>query len=85
MNQHHGTSPDLPDLLEAIGALPERCREVMMLRYLDGFTARQIGERLGIAPGTVKNHLLKGVYACARHFEVRGLVAPATPAGKPAA
>ena len=63
-------------LLEALGALPERCREVMMLRYLDGFAGKEIAARLGISPATVKNHLLKGVQACARHFEARGLVAP---------
>jgi RNA polymerase sigma-70 factor (ECF subfamily) len=69
----------LEALLEAISALPDRCREVMMLRYLDGFTVRQIAGRLGIAFGTVKNHLLKGVYTCSRHFERRGLVDSTTP------
>jgi RNA polymerase sigma-70 factor (ECF subfamily) len=67
----------LEALLEAIGALPERCREVMMLRYLDGFSAKQISAHLGIAIGTVKNHLLKGVYTCSRHFERHGLIEPA--------
>jgi len=67
-------------LLEALGALPERCREVMTLRYRDGLSCRQIGEQLAIAPGTVKNHLLKGVYVCSRHFEACGLVSPKTSA-----
>jgi RNA polymerase sigma-70 factor (ECF subfamily) len=61
-------------LLEALGTLPERCRAVMMLRYLDGFSSREIGARLGIAPGTVKAHLLKGVHDCVKHFAVRGLI-----------
>ena len=64
-------------LLEALGMLPERCRAVTMLRYLDGFSTREIGARLGIAPGTVKAHLLKGVHDCAKHFAARGLLAPA--------
>ena len=62
-------------LTEALHSLPERCREVMLLRYLDGCSGKEIAERLGISLGTVKGHLLKGVRDCARFFEARGLVA----------
>lgn len=61
-------------LTEALRALPERCREVMLLRYLDGCSGKEIAARLGISVGTVKGHLLKGVRDCARFFEARGLV-----------
>lgn len=61
-------------LTEALRALPERCREVMLLRYLDGCSGKEIAARLGISLGTVKGHLLKGVRDCARYFEARGLV-----------
>ena len=61
-------------LTEALRALPERCREVMLLRYLDGCSGKDIAERLNISLGTVKGHLLKGVRDCARFFEARGLV-----------
>ncbi len=61
-------------LTEALRALPERCREVMLLRYLDGCSGKEISERLDISLGTVKGHLLKGVRDCARFFEARGLV-----------
>jgi RNA polymerase sigma-70 factor (ECF subfamily) len=61
-------------LTEALRALPERCREVMLLRYLDGCSGKEIAARLGISLGTVKGHLLKGVRDCARFFEARGLV-----------
>jgi RNA polymerase sigma factor (sigma-70 family) len=65
-------------LAEALRSLPERCREVMLLRYLDGCSGKEIAARLGISLGTVKGHLLKGVRDCARFFEARGLVdAPA--------
>ena len=69
-------------LLEALGALPERCREVMMLRYIEGFACKEIAAHRGISLGTVKNHLLKGVHACSRHFEARGLVPPEAPTEK---
>ena len=65
-------------LTEALRALPERCREVMLLRYLDGCSGKEIAERLGVSLGTVKGHLLKGVRDCARYFEARGLVDAAT-------
>ena len=61
-------------LTEALRALPERCREVMLLRYLDGCSGKEIAARLGISLGTVKGHLFKGVRDCARFFEARGLV-----------
>ena len=61
-------------LTAALRALPERCREVMLLRYLDGCSGKEISERLNISLGTVKGHLLKGVRDCARFFEARGLV-----------
>lgn len=61
-------------LTEALRALPERCREVMLLRYLDGCSGKEIAARLDISLGTVKGHLLKGVRDCARFFEARGLV-----------
>jgi RNA polymerase sigma-70 factor (ECF subfamily) len=64
-------------LTEALRSLPERCREVMLLRYLDGCSGKEISERLDISLGTVKGHLLKGVRDCARFFEARGLVDPA--------
>lgn len=64
-------------LIEALRALPERCREVMLLRYLDGCSSREIAARLGVSVGTVKGHLLKGKRDCTRFFEQRGLVQPA--------
>lgn len=61
-------------LLEAIVALPERCRQVMMLRHMDGLAYKEIAERLGISPETVKVHMIKGVKDCTRFFQQRGLL-----------
>lgn len=61
-------------LLEAILALPERCRQVMMLRHLDGLAYKEIAERLEISPETVKVHMIKGVKDCTRFFRQRGLL-----------
>jgi len=61
-------------LLEAILALPDRCRQVMMLRHLDGLSYKEIAGRLGISPETVKVHMIKGVKDCTRFFQQRGLI-----------
>lgn len=61
-------------LIEAMAALPPRCREVMMCRYNDGLSYKEIGDRLGLSPETVKVHLIKGVRDCTRHFHRRGIL-----------
>ena len=42
---------------EASAALPAKCREVFSLSYLQGFSHREISERMGIAQSTVENHI----------------------------
>jgi len=71
-------------MLAALGTLPERCREVMLLRYVDGFSASEIAVHLGLAAATVRVHLMKGVRDCAEFFRARGLLDPsATTKGTP--
>jgi len=63
-------------MLAALATLPERCREVMLLRYVDGFSAPEIAVHLGLAAATVRVHLMKGVRDCAHYFRDRGLLDP---------
>jgi RNA polymerase sigma-70 factor (ECF subfamily) len=63
-------------LINAVVSLPERCREVMMLRHMDGMAYKEIAERLGISPNTVKVHLVKGVCDCTTFLRKRGLLGP---------
>lgn len=44
-------------LLAAMGELPEDRREVLLLHDLEGWTHREIAERMGLPPGTVRSHL----------------------------
>lgn len=44
-------------LLAAIRELPEERREVLLLHDLEGWTHREIAERMGLPPGTVRSHL----------------------------
>ncbi len=78
------TAPDAAELLDhahrheamltALETLPARCREVMLLRYVDGFSAQEIAVHLGLAAATVRVHLMKGVRDCAHFFRTRGLL-----------
>jgi RNA polymerase sigma-70 factor (sigma-E family) len=42
-------------LRQALARLPERQREVLLLRYYEDLTEAEIAKRLGCAPGTVKS------------------------------
>jgi RNA polymerase sigma factor (sigma-70 family) len=60
--QADGVTPRPPleagiDLERAIAALPPGYRSVLLLHDVEGFTHQEIGERLGIAPGTSKSQL----------------------------
>jgi RNA polymerase sigma factor (sigma-70 family) len=72
-------SYELEVLADAVRALPERCRQVLMLRYLDGLAYKEIADQLGISPETVKVHMAKGMRRCAAFFSERGLLEAAPP------
>jgi RNA polymerase sigma factor (sigma-70 family) len=46
-----------PDVLEALGQLSPRQRAVAYLTYIEDLDERIVGERLGISPGSVRQHL----------------------------
>lgn len=70
---------ELEVLADAVRSLPDRCRQVIMLRYLDGLAYKEIADQLGISPETVKVHMAKGMRRCAAFFAERGLLYPAAP------
>ncbi len=62
------TGPDLATgvaerraVLDGLAGLPERQREVLVLRYYGDLTEAQIAETLGISPGAVKTHAARGL------------------------
>ena len=77
--------PDAADTLDrrqelelvaaAVRALPERCRQVIMLRYLKGCSYKEIAALLDISPETVKTQMAKGVQRCTAYFAAQGLLA----------
>jgi RNA polymerase sigma factor (sigma-70 family) len=65
---------ELEILADAVRSLPDRCRQVIMLRYLDGLAYKEIAVQLNISPETVKTQLAKGMRRCAEFFRERGLL-----------
>lgn len=58
-------------LAEAIKALPERCREVLLLRKIHGVSQREIALRLGISENTVESLVSRGVRRCGKYLRKR--------------
>lgn len=59
-------------LIEAIQALPERCRQVMTLRRIYGLSQKETAARLGISEHTVETQSAIGLDKCAAFFRTRG-------------
>ena len=60
---------DQQAVLAAVRALPDRQRDVMVLRYWMELGESEIAEALGISPGTVKTHARRGLEALAARLE----------------
>jgi RNA polymerase sigma-70 factor (ECF subfamily) len=61
-------------LAEALASLPERCREVVQLRFQENLSYKEIAARLGVTTDTVKVQLGRGLRRCAKFFAARDLL-----------
>jgi RNA polymerase sigma-70 factor (ECF subfamily) len=59
---------ELEMLQAALADLPERCREVLTLRKIDGLAQRDVAARLGLSESTVEKHVSAGIRRCADWF-----------------
>ncbi|MGD1030852.1 MAG: sigma-70 family RNA polymerase sigma factor [Opitutaceae bacterium] len=67
------TNQEIAILLDAIDALPLRCREIFILRKLQGVPQKEIAARLGISEQTVQVQIARGAKKCARFLRIRGV------------
>ena len=65
---------ELKILTEAIEALPERCRQIITMRRLQGRSHREIAQTLGISEHTVNAQLAIGMLRCRKHLLARGVL-----------
>jgi RNA polymerase sigma factor (sigma-70 family) len=56
-------------MLAALRRLPDRQREVLVLRYFADWSEAAIADALGIAPGSVKAHAHRGLAALRARLE----------------
>jgi RNA polymerase sigma-70 factor (ECF subfamily) len=67
---------ELAFLADAIATLPERCRQVLLLRKIQGLSQREIAARLGITENTVESLVAKGTRRCGEFLRSRGVEGP---------
>ena len=64
---------ELALIATAIADLPERCRQVAVLRLLRGCDCGDIARELGISEQTVRVQLSRAMKKCTHYFRERGL------------
>lgn len=52
---------ELKALQRALDILPPRCREIVIMRKIEGLPQKQVAEMLGIAESTVEKQVAKGI------------------------
>ncbi len=73
------TNQEVALLLDAIDALPARCREIYILRKLQGFPQREIAQRLGLSEQTVQVQVARGAKKCAHYLRRKGVTGRTSP------
>lgn len=73
------TQQEFEFLLEAIDSLPTRCREVVILRKLRGYSAAETAQRLGISLETVHVHARRGLQRVQETLRRRGVIRESLP------
>ena len=53
---------------EAVASLPEKCRQVFLLRKVHGLSHKEIGDRMGLSVSSVEKYLREGILACQTHL-----------------
>lgn len=73
MAESVGRQQELQILAQAIMSLPPRCREVMIMRKVYGWSQKEIAERLDISENTVEAQVRTGVRKCTERLAQYGL------------
>ena len=64
--------PDASELADAMARLPARYREILLLRYRNGYSAAELGKVLNIKPGSVQRLLWRAKEALRKNLSGEG-------------
>ena len=70
---------ELELITEAMADLPDRCRQIVMLRVLQGVESRVVARQLGVTEATVRVQLARGMKRCSEFLRRRGVIAEERP------
>ena len=57
---------------EAISSLPPQCRQVFLLRKVQGLSQKEIARRTGVSVSTVEKHIALGLVRCSAYLARHG-------------
>ncbi|MES2693024.1 MAG: RNA polymerase sigma factor [Verrucomicrobiota bacterium] len=60
-------------LAKAVGSLPTRCRQAVVLHKINGLSQREVAAQLGLSEKTVENQVALGIKRCEEFFRRRGI------------
>jgi len=60
-------------LIAAVASLPNRCREIVILRKFEDIPQREVARRLRLSERTVENMLARGVRRCEDYLRDHGI------------
>jgi RNA polymerase sigma-70 factor (ECF subfamily) len=69
---------ELELITAAIADLPDRCRQVVMLRVLRGLSSEEAARQLGLSAATVRVQMSRGMKRCSQFLRERGVIAEAS-------
>lgn len=59
--EHLEFRQEIAEIAKALATLPEKCRETLILRRVEGLSQQETAQRLGISVKTVEKHMARGV------------------------
>jgi RNA polymerase sigma-70 factor (ECF subfamily) len=68
---HVAARQQLRLLQQALDELPSRCRQIVVMRKVEGLSQKEVAARMGIAVDTVENQVAKGVRLLAQSLNGR--------------
>lgn len=71
-DQQAETREELRQVSQAIEALPTRCREVFLLRKVQGLSQKDVAKKMGLSESSVEKHVAAGIRKLLDSFAHRG-------------